>query len=138
MLHPLLTTLWQGHSRRTVLVTLGLLLLANASLCAQHSPPALVAVAGEPAPAAAPAGGTRGASAETLTGFVLGPDGMALSGATAQLEGTREVAVSNADGQFVLPVSFGQGLVRITCRYAGCDDNRLSFSTRPTTQTACE
>jgi hypothetical protein len=131
MLHYLLATLWLGARHRVVLTTLGLLLLANASLCAQRSSAGLVASTDTLAPAAAPARSVGPASAETLTGLVLGPDGMALSGATAQLEGSREIAVTNADGKFILPVSFGQGPVHIICRYAGCDDNRLTFKAFP-------
>lgn len=128
--------LWLGASHRVVLATLGLLLLANASLCAQRSTPEASTTTS--APNAGPAGSTDPVSAETLTGFVLGPDGMALSGATAQLDGSREVSVTNADGQFILPVSFGQGPVRITCRYAGYDDNLLIFSIRPTSPVTVE
>jgi hypothetical protein len=120
---------------RIVRLLLGLLLLVSAqplSLYAQQ-PNVTTLVTAD---VATPQGGQ--AVSVAISGQVLGPEGEVLSGATAQLEGTSAIAVTNAEGKFVLTIRFSDVPVHITCRYAGYDDSRLTLSKPPTSPVLVE
>ncbi len=65
-----------------------------------------------------------------LTGQVLDAAGKPLPGATATVEGTEWLAVTDANGSFALPVqAFGLGSsTRVRCSYVGLSDQLLDVS----------
>lgn len=81
------------------------------------------------AAAKAPAVAAKAAASTVLmTGYVLDADGLPLAGVTAQLTGTMQFAVTNADGAFMVRVPAGAKALDLTCSYQGLEEQHINIS----------
>ena len=81
------------------------------------------------APATDTDGGTRGAKPEkmVLTGKITNPAGP-LPGAVVILTGTKQMAVTNADGEFEFEVPANAGAIDALVTYAGYADEKMTLN----------
>lgn len=71
-----------------------------------------------------PEDGPKATAYKTVHGVVQGKLG-ALPGATVWLRGSRTVVVTNAEGEFTLPVPADASIIELTCGYAGLQDETV-------------
>lgn len=71
--------------------------------------------------------GPRATAYKVVHGVVQGQQGP-LAGATVWLHGTRNIVVTNAEGEFELRIAADTKVVRLTCGYGGLQEEVVSMA----------
>ena len=72
-------------------------------------------------------GDTKAATYKVVHGVVQGMQGV-LAGATVWLHGTRNIVVTNAEGEFELRIPTDTKTVQLTCGYGGLHEEMVSLA----------